>query len=270
MITTDKISPTQWAYGTEKWGELPNFPCGFINYGYWKDILSYNDDKIISYEERVNASKALYDKVVEKLLILPSDIVLEVGSGTGVGANHVAMTSKPLKLIGIDVTENQVEISRLLQQFNIFIRDGLEFLKSDASTFSASQVDKIYSVEVFQHLDRLDFSMKNLFNILNNNGRISIATFFLNQNISEKEKKALFPLVCREQEYLVTADSVVDLMSDIGFKNISKERLGSHVFHGYQKWIEQCKVKTDCSFVYDRCYRESIIDYFLISADKHG
>ena len=173
-----------------------------------------------------------------------------------------------MKIVGIDATEKQVRIAKMLQQFNIIIQDGIEFLNYEASTLSIGQVDKIYSVEVFQHIARLDLSLKNLYGLLKPGGKISIATFFLNHDISYQKKHESFPLTRTGQEYLATMDSVVNMMTGLGFLNVSKERLGKHVFHGYQQWIEQCKVKTDCSFVYDKLYREGIIDYFLITAEK--
>ncbi|MGH3863844.1 hypothetical protein [Actinokineospora sp.] len=87
-------------YGEDDLSSLPVFAGGFINFGFWQDLAA---DQPITVEQRVESQFALYRLVFERLGVGERDAVLEIGSGTGVGAAWAFTEFGPRELHGVDL-----------------------------------------------------------------------------------------------------------------------------------------------------------------------
>lgn len=258
------------AYHNEDWGSLPNFAGNFINFGYWKDILSENENRELALSERIQSSCDMYKKIADSLNISPHDTVLEIGCGRGIGTVYVAKRYKPQKSVGIDMNPNQIKTAEKITSATLLNALNVEFrcLDIEIEDIGSNLFDKIYSIEIFQHILSIDNALQNTFNALKKNGAVVITTFFLTKSLDHEQIRQLFPLTQTEQEYPVPIQEVEALFKKNGFKNIEITAIGDAVFHGYEKWITQERVDTSISHAYYANYRAGYLDYYEIKATK--
>ncbi len=258
------------AYHDEDWGSLPNFAGNFINFGYWKDILSENQNRELTLSERIQSSCDMYKKIANNLKISHQDTVLEIGCGRGIGAVYVAKRYKPENLLGIDMNPNQIKIAEKITSTTLLHALNVQFrcLDIEIENIGSNLFDKVYSIEIFQHILSIDNALKNVYNALKKNGIIVITTFFLTKPLDHDRIRQLFPLTQTEQEYPVPIQEVEALLKKNGFKNIEITAIGDAVFHGYEKWITQERVDTPISHAYYANYCSGYLDYYEIKATK--
>lgn len=258
------------AYDAEDWGSLPNFAGNFINFGYWQNILAQKDTRPLTLGERIQSSYDMYKKIADYLNISPSDTVLEVGSGRGVGTVYIAKTYHPKNIVGIDMTPSQIKTALKITSQNILHDFNIQFLCLDAegSNIGTDLFDKIYSIEIFQHILSIDKALLNIYNALKKNGTLVISTYFLTEQKNDEEIKKLFPLAQTKQEYPISIDELYESLNENLFKDIEIIKIGDAVFHGYEKWITQERVDTSLSHRYYDNYCTGDLDYYVIKATK--
>jgi len=258
------------AYSIEEWGDLPNFAGNFINFGYWKNIADKCTNTELTFLQRVESQKQLYLKVAKNLNITSKDILLEIGAGRGVGAVDIAKSFMPKKLIGIDITDAQVNRANLLHSKKLRTSLGVKFLNLSLESFKTLNIkpNKAYSIEVFQHIENISKAASLISDILPKSGSLVVATYFLTKKLARQDILKMFPLAASSQEFWHTQDDFCNAFAEHDFHINNVEAIGSDVFWGYDKWNKQQKIDTECSFVYNKYYNEGYIDYFIIDLKK--
>ena len=121
----------------------------------WAGRLSHKLEKDGLHPKHriMNYHKFFVDNISE------SDTVLDIGCGNGALAYDVAMKAK--KVVGIDLSEKNISISK-----NKFSRENIEYIHGNALTdLPNEQFDVIILSNVLEHIDkRVEFltSLKNL------------------------------------------------------------------------------------------------------------
>jgi len=114
----------------------------FMNYGY----AHLNGEPSIALHEADEANRMhiqLYDHVASQADIRGKD-VLEVGSGRGGGCYYMARYLKPKNLVGIDYSQNAIDLcNRLFQAPNLLFRQG----DAEALPFPDNSFDVVINIE---------------------------------------------------------------------------------------------------------------------------
>jgi cyclopropane fatty-acyl-phospholipid synthase-like methyltransferase len=257
-------------YGSSpnNWGDLLEFQGDYINYGFWDNIL-LEDNKILSIEERIESSLALYQEVIKNLHINEADICLELGCGRGVGIINALTQYNCKKIIGLDLNPTQIERAKkntLDIQFNNKIE--LEFMCANAedTKLPTESIDKIFSLEAVQHFDSIANFAKEAKRVLKPNGRMVFATYFLKSNERLNEVRKILSLIDEHLENTTPVNSVCNSFIEAGFKNVTYRSIGEFVFYGYDKWVKQVS-KIPISQSYYKAYLAKYIDYYVFEIE---
>src|SRR3990167_2070466 len=136
MVSREQISK---CYGKDGVSDLPIFPGDITNFGYWIDIDVTGE---ITKELKIISAVNLYKRMLDKLSLDPSDVVIEVGCGRGVGLGIISSYG-PRRVIGLDAVQSQIDHykgdHKVMQGF------AEELPVEDAS------LDVVLSVEAIQH-----------------------------------------------------------------------------------------------------------------------
>jgi ubiquinone/menaquinone biosynthesis C-methylase UbiE len=126
-------------------------------------------------------------RIIEKIKINPSDVVLEVGCG--VGRLGYTLADHCYKWIGCDISSNMIRHaqSRLKEKSNV------EFILLDSNSLAqirSNSVNALYCSVVFMHLDEWDrFTyIEEAYRVLKHGGRI----YFDNFNLASEEGWKIF------------------------------------------------------------------------------
>lgn len=224
-------------YGKNDLATKPAFQGGYINFGYWKDLWPKNGQ--ISLEERIKASEALYDLIIDKLDVNDSDTVLEVGSGRGYGCAKIVNGFKPKKVTGIDITPEQTERSKQIHKNIIQEHAGsLEFINASSSSlpFEDESYSKIYSVEAAQCFPSMGAFARESWRILKPGGKLVLTAHFAVNQEGYDALKELIPTVAQDVDRLIPIDDVRAAFYKTGFLEVAFDDIGEHVFEGWHQW----------------------------------
>jgi len=120
-----------------------DLPMEFMNYGY-AAIDGENGGPDLTEEQACYRFQiSLYHHTLHRAN-LAGKIVLEVGSGRGGGADFIARTMQPQRLIGLDLNQRQVALCE--QRYG---RPRLAFIQGDAESmpFADAEFDVVLNVE---------------------------------------------------------------------------------------------------------------------------
>lgn len=126
----------------------------------------------------------------------------------------------------------------------------------------SQSVDKIISVEVFQHVNSIENAAKEIKRILKPGGKFTFATYFPRNEDHIEELKDLLPLIDNKLENPITPDKVMKYFVNAGFRKIELKSIGENVFYGYQKWITQVGIN-NFSNNYLKAYEKQYLDYYI-------
>jgi SAM-dependent methyltransferase len=102
--------------------------------------------------------------------------VLEVGCGIGTDAQKFAEHGAIYH--GIDLTENSIEISK--KRFDLFNLSGNFEVQNIETYVSGNTYDLIYSFGVLHHTPDIESAIKNIYNLLNDNGEFKLMLYAKN------------------------------------------------------------------------------------------
>lgn len=257
----------QKVYGPEDLGMLSNFQGGYINFGYWESIL-LKDNKKISVEERIKSSEALYDLIFNLCQFEKDDDVLEIGCGRGLGCAAVATKYQPNKIVGIDITAEQIERANKLHKEILRLSPSLSFVVCACENlkFPKDYFNKIFSVEAAQHFLSIDDFASEAERVLKPNGQLVFATHFSTSQHGLEQMQKQDLIVKEGIDRLVPIQSVLTSLKKAGFANIESHTIGENVFEGYEKWISQIDCKTPWSHNIYKSYTKGYLDYYVILA----
>lgn len=255
-------------YGKNDLATKPAFQGGYINFGYWKGL--WPKKGAISLEERIKASEALYDLIIDHLSVTSNDTVLEVGSGKGYGCVKVMSGFKPKKVTGMDITPEQTARSRQIHQ-NI-IQDyagSLEFINAASSPlpFEDESYSKIYSVEAAQCFPSMDAFAREAWRILKPGGRLVLTAHFAVDAKGYDALKKLIPTVAQDVDRLIPIDDVRAAFHKAGFLEVAFDDIGEHVFEGFDQWISQIDDVPWGKMLLDT-HKNSSMSYYVIVLEK--
>ena len=140
-----------------------------------------------------------------------NDVVLDVGTGTGVIAHAVAPLVK--EVIGLDISQNMLKHSNWKDNKYFIKRDILEPL------FCENVFDKITARMVFHHiLERTQDAMDECYRILKNNGKMILSEGIPPKPEFKQDYINIFKL--KEDRLTFLEGDLVNLMKNSGFRNI--------------------------------------------------
>lgn len=244
------------------------FEGHFINFGYWDSLL---DGKTISSLQRIESEKKLYRVVAEKLRLTPNDSTLELACGQGVGSALVMEEFCPSKLCAIDLSKFQIAKSKelnkkIINQYpnKLFFKQG----KAEQIPYEAAQFDSLYSIEAAQHFEDLDKFSNEAYRVLKPVGRMVIATFFGTSKSSHNKLAKMVQTVRDGIDKVGPVSDFAEKLDKNGFRNVKIERIGKHVWQGFDRWTAQGELRNSWTRNWYKGYKKGLIDYYIVSAEK--
>lgn len=151
---------------------IPAEDWHFMNYGYTPNsnepVLDISDDpKIQKY------SLQMYHYLASKA-DLQGKNVLEVGSGRGGGARHVASYFKPASYIGLDIAASAVELANKIHRV-----EGLKFIEGSAEKIPLpdNSIDVVLNVESCHGYGCVDTFLGEVKRVLKPGGKLLMVDF---------------------------------------------------------------------------------------------
>jgi ubiquinone/menaquinone biosynthesis C-methylase UbiE len=151
---------------------IPAQDWHFMNYGYTPNsneptLTLPNDPKIQKY------SLQMYHYLASKA-DLKGKHVLEVGSGRGGGAKHIASHFKPTSYTGLDIASSAVELANKIHQV-----PGLTFVEGSAEKIplADNSIDVVLNVESSHGYGNVDMFLKEVKRVLKPGGKLLMVDF---------------------------------------------------------------------------------------------
>lgn len=143
------------------WGQ-----CEFYNVGYWTNTTN----------SQSQASLQLMDRVLSHAKE-NIESVLDVGCGLGASTEFIKQRWPHARVVGINISKNQIEHCRRKNQSCIF-----ECMKATALTFEDCSFDLVVSVEAAFHFDTRKKFFQEAYRVLKPSGRLITADILINQH----------------------------------------------------------------------------------------
>jgi ubiquinone/menaquinone biosynthesis C-methylase UbiE len=245
----------------------PTFAGGFINLGYWTAIPQRNR---LLEQDRVHSHRALYQLVLAELELGTQDRVLEVGCG--VGTALIAEVANPPVVHGLDLYKMQVERARRANtpMLGTQLRKSA-YLQGSATTlpYADASFTRICAVEVMQHMDDPVTFAHEVFCVLAPGGRFVLANFL---PTSLEHTEDLCRLLVNYARCVDTTTPVMvwsKLLCNVGFSGTVVRSVGEGVWEGFDYWLMGADPESWMrNFL--PAYRQGLVDYYIISANKPG
>ncbi|QUG99666.1 methyltransferase domain-containing protein [Saccharopolyspora erythraea] len=257
-------------YGENDLSKLELFAGGYLNFGYWRDIDARGG---LTVEHRVASQEAMYRLVADAVGIRDGDRVLDVGCGRGKGTALVAEEYPVREIYGSDLLEVQVDRAKNANAAAIAAMPGrLHYVAGAASRLPLPErsMHRVFSVEAAQHFEDIPGFAAEAHRVLAPSGVLAVATFFAT---AAGRGPAL-------ADRLDTFASGVDLATGVeefrgtlaaaGFAGVTSESIGEHVFPGLDRWLARTSYASTWAREWLGCYRDGLVDYYLITATRAG
>jgi ubiquinone/menaquinone biosynthesis C-methylase UbiE len=149
-----------------------------------------------------NAHKKIYYKIVSQMNINENYNILDIGCGGGEFIRIVSKKYRNIKLFGIDISEDAIEIAIKNNR-----NENIIFSKSDIGKmpFENNYFNIVTAFQTYYHWNNIKNNLKEIYRILNNNGILIIVAELYKVNYHMTEYK-------KEEE-------IKKLFTEIGFKN---------------------------------------------------
>ncbi len=167
--------------------------------------------------------------------------------------------------------ENKIEIEKTIEVKTEIARKidatTLQIASADLTGLQSNSVDKIYSIEVFQHIEDFDTLAAEISRILAPNGCVSFCAHLATNSYGYKQIKEQ-NLIIDEIEFCNNhVGEVVRSFKNHGF-NVSYHSIGEHVFAGYDQWVMQSSPEDVLSHAVYSSYKNGYIDYYVFVMNK--
>lgn len=245
--------------------EFPYFEGGLINFGYWENI---NIDQI-GKTERIISSQNLYKLLIEELEIKSEDVVIEVGCGHGFGVQLLSEITSPKRIIGIDKFKAQLDRAKK-SQASTLNNPNIELIEGAAENLPIGdkQVQKMISVEAFQHFNDPRSFFKECSRTLTSGGQLAITTFFETKKGSQEIIKKNIPTVVSGVDHFYNIDDVKNWGEEANLTLLKEYSIGDNVWQGFDHWLVACGEDKDWGRNFLSLYKEGCIDYNVIIFEK--
>ncbi len=254
-------------YGAEDLSSMALFSGNFINFGYWQDFTP----GLISIDERTESQANLYRTVLRRLEITSTDVALEVGCGIAVGAALALREFTPRAVHGLDLSPDQLDRATRINADVIAHQPDRFVLRQGSALelpYPDEKFDKCYSVEAAQHFDNLAAFASEAYRVLRPGGRLVVTTFFTPYPAAIDQLQRLIETIDSGVDVVLAIDTFRDDLLEAGFVDVRVENIGDHVWRGYDAWIAQTEFRDGWGRNWLKAYNRSLIDYYLITADK--
>lgn len=181
---------------------VPIHKIGFFNVGYWKGV-----------EDSLEVAQINLIETLVSFFTNTDGNVLDVACGKGASTKFLTKYFAPKNIIGINISERQLEICRV-------IAPECDFKLMDATNlnFSDSSFDNVLCIESANHfLTRYKF-LEEAHRILKPAGRLAIWDFFYDENLLGVVGPA-HP----KENYLPSLDAYREDVLKVGFKYVRVE-----------------------------------------------
>ncbi len=151
---------------------IPANDWHFMNYGYVpnsnEEALTFPDDPSVQ-----RYPMQMYHSLASKAKI-QGMTVLEVGSGRGGGARHIATTLKPMSYTGLDLAKNAVELANKIHPL-----PNLKFIQGSAEEIPLqdNSVDVVLNVESCHAYGSVEKFLSEVKRVLKPNGHLLLVDF---------------------------------------------------------------------------------------------
>ncbi|MEU4739073.1 methyltransferase domain-containing protein [Actinosynnema sp. NPDC023658] len=249
------------AYGSGDLAALPVFAGGFINFGYWRDVDLTGD---LTADQRVASQEALYDVVLDALVVGAGDRVLEVGCGRGVGARRVLRRGPDL-VRGVDLMPEQVARATAA---NDDPRAAFVQGPCDDLPFTDASFDALLSVEAAQHFEDVAGFARESARVLAPGGRIAVTTFLARHDGAGPALAELLETFASGLDRAHPVDGVLRDLRDAGLADVAARSIGEHVWRGLDRWIELGPHRDRWDRNWLRAAERGLLDYYLVTGRK--
>ena len=151
---------------------IPATDWHFMNYGY----VPNQDEKVLTLPDDPKIQR--YPMQMYHSLALKAEIggqkVLEVGSGRGGGARHIASTLKPASYTGLDLAQSAVELATKLHAL-----PNLKFIQGSAEAIplTDNSIDVVINVESSHAYGSVDKFLSEVKRVLKPGGHLLLVDF---------------------------------------------------------------------------------------------
>lgn len=151
-----------------------------MNYGYG-DLSGLQTLKLAQTDEPDRYCIQLYNHIAGGVDLAGSD-VLEVSSGRGGGASFIKRYLHPRKMVGVDLSQRAVDLSRATHRV-----PGLDFQKAEAESlpFESESFDAVVNVESSHCYPLLETFLAEVHRVLRGNGYFLYADFRYRSSVGE-------------------------------------------------------------------------------------
>ncbi len=213
---------------------IPVADWHFMNYGYTPNATETpldipDDTKIQKYPLQMYHYLALKTEIEGKN-------VLEVGSGRGGGARHIAGSLKPSSYIGMDLAQSAVDLAN-----KIHILPNLKFIQGSAEAIplESNSIDVVVNVESCHAYGSVDKFLSEVKRVLKPGGHLLLVDFRNEKNVENmntlKNQLRSTGMVILEEEN-ITPNVIRSIEAEDATK---KERIRTLIPQKWQKLFSE-------------------------------
>jgi ubiquinone/menaquinone biosynthesis C-methylase UbiE len=185
--------------------KIPATDWHFMNYGY---VPNANEPELAMVENSTSQPYPLrmYHYLGAKTT-LEGKHVLEVGSGRGGGAKHLATYFKPASYLGLDLAESAVELAN-----KIHSSDNLKFIQGSAESIplADASIDVVVNVESCHAYGSVPKFLSEVKRVLKPDGYLLMVDF-------------------RNQANVENMETLIAQLQNTGMKILEQENIGPNV-----------------------------------------
>jgi ubiquinone/menaquinone biosynthesis C-methylase UbiE len=254
-------------YGDDDLSSCPLFKGGYINFGYWQGM---SPSGVLTEDDRIQSEKNLYHQIFNRASLNSSDNGLEVGSGLGFGCALANTEYHVKKFTGLDLSSRQLTRAKEIHEPLLKTTDRIQFVQGSAENMplASNSFSKVVSVEAAQHFRNVDAFLSEAHRVLTPDGKLAITTFFAPSQSAVDQLKELIPTIRDGIDNVVSIDHISSSLKKLGFKTITCESIGEHVWPGFDRWIGQTELRDTWNKNWLKAFKENLIDYYIITATK--
>lgn len=160
---------------------------------------------------------------MEKLL--PSNgTILDIGCGTGIFANFLALSSEDRDVVGIDISKSKLNIA----SSTVGSRNNIKFINGDINQLNLDNINAVVMSDFLHHLNGTNQNkiLNNLFLKLQSNGKLLIKEINAEDGLryfaSFMADKIIYP---NDECSFLAKSKLIEYLSNLGFKVETKKTL---------------------------------------------
>lgn len=208
----DNIGHVSWSTAT-----IQHYHVGIFENK--KDTMDDAQKKTVEYMER-------------KLALSDTDLVLDLGCGSGLSAIEISKRTK-CRIVGINISDKQIEIgNELIRQSHLAHQVKLLNMDAHNLIFKPNIFDSAYALESIMHMNR-ETVLKQVRNVLKPGGLFTLCDWFINKPLTQAEKDFLERITCG---HYITKDEYDLLFHKFDYTEVEIDDWTNKVYPTYKFW----------------------------------